>query len=175
MRYDCIRMKFQADAERLLWQGRETIAALCEEAALWREEAEAVRLVTLALALPQVAERLATWLLRPVGLGEVRRWLCRAERLLKRLRPDLVERQRASMRELLGCLRNVRSSRPQPVVYQEHFWGYDREPIRLRSRLDGEVPDDLMRQPWRFLRDLPLLVADAGGPEAPSWEEGVSG
>ncbi len=60
----------------------------------------------------------------------------------------------------LSCLRNVHDTRKACVlVYRERSFGYDKEPVTLRPRPEGEVPEDLMDEPGRLLRSLPALLA----------------
>jgi hypothetical protein len=37
--------------------------------------------------------------------------------------------------------------------------GFDRRPVSLRPRPEGEVLEDLLDRPMRFLRELPRLLA----------------
>jgi hypothetical protein len=100
---------------------------------------------------------------RRVTYPEARRLVYQAEARLKRARPDLVALHRRQMLELIEAMRNVRRTSPRIAIYPERQGIYDRVPIRLRSRLTGESPEDLMRQPLRFLHDLPRLLAETGG------------
>jgi len=128
----------------------------CDNARLTRLQAEAARLagqgqsfreVALALAIPYSAARSAT---------------LAASRKLRRAHPHLISRDRAFLRDLYACLRNVRGPVPStPPVYAPlpGGGGYERRPVSLRPRPMGEVPEDLQQCPLRFLRELPRLLA----------------
>lgn len=156
-------MRFVAASAGPAWRGAEALAATCESAQLFADQAEIVRLAGSGLTLRAVATQLSALLKRPLPAEEARTWILAVERRVRRSRPDLVALQRQHCRELLAAMRNVRPCRPQLQVYRQHWWGCEAEPLRLRSRLDGEIADDLMRQPLRFLRDLPYLLAETGG------------
>lgn len=85
-----------------------------------------------------------------------------ASRKLRRAHPHLVSADRAFLRDLFLCLRNVRGRVPStPPVYAplRGGGGYERNPVSLRPRPMGEVPEDLQQCPLRFLRELPHLLA----------------
>lgn len=83
----------------------------------------------------------------------------RAEEKVKDRYPWLIHRMRAEIMEVLSCLRNVHDTRPARVlVYRERSFGYEREPVTLRPRPEGEVPEDLIDEPGRLLRSLPRLL-----------------
>jgi hypothetical protein len=82
-----------------------------------------------------------------------------ASLLLRRSRRDLAVEHRRQAKMLLACVRNVTPTNPGLHIYPERWGVVDREPVRFRSRLVGEHPDDLIRHPYRFLRDLGQLYA----------------
>jgi hypothetical protein len=154
-------MKFRAAQAGVHWRGAEWLAPLCEQADLFVDQAEAARLATAGLGIGALARALSVLCRAPVPRRQARRWALQAEARLKRTRPDLVRRHRDQAAWVLECVRNVRPAQPLPHVYRERWFGYDREPVSLRSRLHGEAPEDLTRRPLRFLRDLGTLLAES--------------
>jgi hypothetical protein len=151
-------VRFLAREAGRQWQEWELLAALCETAGLTSDQAEAARLVASGCRIehlaPALSEALGTW----VSGRQARRKAWEAGVRIRHSRPDLAGGYRDYAVELLCCMRNVRACSPAVAIYPEKWGTHDREPIRFRSRLDGEHPDDLIRHPLRFLRHLPRLL-----------------
>ena len=158
-------MRFVAEQASTHWRGSELLAALCEGAGLTLEQAEAARLVAGGCRLDALPVALSAVLGEWVSGRQARRKAWEAGVRIRRSRPDLAGRHREQAVELLACMRNAWPSHPPVQVYAEKWGIHDRDPVRLRSRLDGEHPDDLVRHPLRFLRDLNRLLASSAARE----------
>jgi len=90
-----------------------------------------------------------------------------ASRKLRRAHPHLVAIDRAFLRDMFHCLRNVRPRVPAtpPVYAPLRGGGFEKRPVSLRPRPEGEVPEDLQLCPLRFLRELPRLLAQCAAAE----------
>lgn len=152
-------MRFLAREAGTHWLEWERLAALCEQAGLTSVQAEAARLVAGGYPLRQLAAALSARIGGRLNYPQAYHAARQAGIRIRRSRPDLAGLQRQEAVELLVCVRNVKPSRPGLCIYPEKWGTYDREPVRFRSRLMGEVPDDLIRHPLRFLRELPRLLA----------------
>jgi len=143
------------------WDEDRLLAQASFDARLTRIQAEAARLagrganyraIAQALGIPTLAARRAT---------------LAASRKLRRAHPHLVDRDRRFLRDLYHCIRNVRPPAPaNPPVYAPlPGGGYAAQPVTLRPRPEGEVPEDLQLDPLRWLRELPRLLAQCAAAE----------
>lgn len=155
-------MRFVAERAGRHWSSFEWLAALCEEAALWEIQAEAARLIVSGHPIRQLAPALSQVMQERINARRAQRQAWEAGVLIRRTRRDLAAQHRREARVILACVRNISPAHPGLQVYAEKWGTVDREPVRFRSRLDGEHPDDLVRHPIRFLRDLGRLYHTAG-------------
>lgn len=103
----------------------------------------------------QVADSLA------IPYPAARRATLAASRKLRRAHPHLVAADRAFLRDMFRCIRNVRGQVPAtPPIYAplRGGGGYESRAVSLRPRPEGECPEDLTLDPIRFLRELPRLL-----------------
>jgi len=83
----------------------------------------------------------------------------KAEGKLIEAHPWLISRLTREIKVLLDCMRNVRDTRPARVLlYRERSFGWERDPVTLRPRPEGECPEDLATEPGRILASLPALL-----------------
>jgi hypothetical protein len=151
-------MSFRAAAAGIHWQGLELLAGICERAGLSVDRAEAARLVAGGCPMERLAPALSEALGEWVSGRQARRKAWEAGVRIRRSRPDLARCHREQAVEMLGCMRNVVPANPPVCIYPEQWGTVGRDPVRFRSRLLGEAPEDLVRHPLRFLRDLPRLL-----------------
>lgn len=149
-------MRFTASRAGIRWQEAERLAEACEAAELTRPQAEAVRYAAEQLTYREIADAMG------VPYRTARSLTRKAESKLKHAHPGLVALQRRALRDLQSCIRNVRDTRPAPIyVYRAIAGGHENTPVTLRPRPMGEVPEDLLHEPLRFLRELPQLLDEA--------------
>lgn len=146
-------VRFVADRANWGSEGR-LLAQACEHAALTAIQAEAARLAAGRASYRAIAEILS------LPYQAARSATLKAETKLRRAHPHLVREQRRALRDLFDCLRNVtpRCHARNPLIYAPIPGGYDRRPVSLRPRAEGELPEDLLFEPLRFLRELPKLL-----------------
>jgi hypothetical protein len=150
-------MLFAADQAPTHWCGAEWLAAVCEGAGLTVLQAEAAKLLVDGCSRERFPPALSVIMQERMTRKRAEFQAWQAGILIRRSRPDLAGEHRRQARELLACHRNRTACCPPVLVYPEHWGVVDREPVRLKSRLEGEHPDDLVRHPLRFLRDLGRL------------------
>lgn len=123
-------------------------------AGLTRIQTQAARLAGNGAGYREIAAELA------IPTLAARRATLAASRKLRRAHPHLISADRRFLRDLFECLRNVRppASRNELIYAPLASGGYDRRPVTLRPRPEGEVPEDLQLCPLRFLRELPRLL-----------------
>lgn len=137
------------------WES-ETWRQACDNARLTDVQAKAARLAGQGHTFREVADALA------LPYSAARSATLAASRKLRRAHPHLVSRDRAFLRDLYACLRNVRSRVPStPPIYAplRGGGGFEKRQVSLRPRPLGELPEDLQQCPLRFLRELPRLLA----------------
>jgi DNA-binding CsgD family transcriptional regulator len=144
-------------AEQATWgPGSHLLAQACEHADLTPIQAEAARLASGGATFRAISETLA------LSYRTARDVALKAERKLRRALPDARRLQRQNALFIFQCLRNgtPRLHARNPAIYPPIPGGYDRRPVSLRPRPEGELPEDLTDRPLRFLRDLPTLLKE---------------
>ncbi len=126
------------------------LAQACEHAALTVVQAEAARLAGSRWGYRAIATSLN--LPYPKARGATRA----AARKLAAANAHLVAAQRRELVEVLHCLRNRRSCRNAGIAVYAPMpeGGWEAAPVRIVGRADGELPEDLLDDPLRFLVEL---------------------
>lgn len=153
-------MRFIARERGPHWTN-EALADACEVARLSVEQAEAARLTADHLSYSEIALVLSSLSGRRVGVQAARAKAHSAEARLRAAHPALVALHHRRAREILRAIRNVRPAKVGILVYRGRLGTHDKEPVRFTSRLLGECPEDITREPGRFLKDLPALLTAA--------------
>lgn len=136
------------------WEERR-LADACEYARLTTTQTQAARLAWQGASFREIADALG------LPYPAARRATLAASRKLRRAHPHAISADRAWLRDLFECLRNVcpPASRNELVYRPLPGGGYERRPVSMRPRPEGEVPEDLQLCPLRLLRELPRLLA----------------
>lgn len=130
------------------------LAKVCEGSRLTPDQAEVVRLAAMPYTYAEIAAYLS------MSYTRARDVALRAER---RIRANQSWVYDALTREIVGTLasfRNTFDPNPRAAVFRKIAGGYDTDPVRFRSRLTGECPEDFIEEPGRLLRTLPILLKD---------------
>jgi len=142
--------RFVAARAPVHWEGQAHLAQACDHANLTVQQAEAARLAAGRATYGAIALSL--------GLSYVssRRTVRHAAQKLRQAHPHLAQRQERFARDLHWCLRNRKPSGNAPVLIYAPLrgGGYDSRPVSLRPRPEGELPEDLLECPLRFIREL---------------------
>jgi hypothetical protein len=139
------------------WDDERLWTEACDNARLTSIQAEAARLTARGCSYREIATALS------IPYPAARRAALSASEKLRRAHPHLIDRDRRFLRDLFQCLRNTRGRPGDPKVYAPlpGGAGYAKTPLTLRARPMGEVAEDLLLCPVRFLRELPRLLAQS--------------
>lgn len=127
------------------------LAQACEHAGLTRVQAEAARLAGAGATYRAIAVALS------LRYPQARRTTIHASRKLQAAHPRHVRAQERFLRDVYWCLRNRAGGghpKSMAIYAPRSGGGYESEPVRLTARRMGELPEDLMGCPLRFLREF---------------------
>lgn len=132
------------------WKDELDLAYACDQANLTIRQAEAARLAAGSANYRAIALRL------DLSYRDARATVRHAAQKLRAAHPHLVREQERFARDLYWCLRNRRPCGNAPLLIYAPLagGGYDSRPVSLRSRPEGELPEDLLDCPLRFIREL---------------------
>jgi hypothetical protein len=128
------------------------LAKLCEGAGLSCIQAEVVRLTTAKHDPASIALFLDLSEERAQGVAAQAEWR------IRRSQSWIHRALRHELKLVLECLRNTFNPCPRTAVFRKIAGGYDTDPVRFRSRLHGEAPEDLIDEEGYVLRSLPRLL-----------------